>query len=170
MGGAGEASSRDLGGWTMAQPPGKAYPKEESTVSQARLGPLSWPVGPWHAAMPIRKSRSHSVCFPAGVTSLFPLLCSIHGAGSRTGLAGWPAGILCHRPGAHKAPALASASGVARVPGPELQNHADKTSWLVGGHLGWEDRVTLGEGFQTVSFRIERHCPYLLSCQAGTPH
>lgn len=38
-----------------------------------------------------------------------------------------------------------------------------------GGHLGWEGRVTLGEGFLTVSFSVELQCPYLLSCQAGTP-
>lgn len=114
----GVALSRDLGGWTAARPPGKAYPKEERTVSQARLGALSWPVGPWHAAGPIRKSRSRSVCFPAGATSLFPRLCSIHSSGSRARLAGGRAGSLCHGPGARQAPALASASVVAGAPEP----------------------------------------------------
>lgn len=54
------------------------------------------------------------------------------GAGSRARLAvGGQAGPLCHRLGAREAPTLTSASVVTRVPGPGLQNHADKTSQLL---------------------------------------
>lgn len=109
---------------------GSATGKEERTVSQARLGTLGWPISPWHAARPVRKSRRLSVCFPADATSVFPLLCSVHSAGSRARLAGGQAGQAPSAAGLvpREHPLLPQANVVTRVPGTGLQNHTDKTS------------------------------------------
>lgn len=122
--GRGEAS---LGDSAAGQWLGRAYPEEEGTISQVGPGTRGWPISPWHAARPVRKSRRHSVCFPAGATSLFPLPCSVHGAGSRTRLAGEP-GTLCHRRGAQGVPSPASARLIGRVPRPGLQGHTERAS------------------------------------------
>lgn len=130
--------TQGLGRLDSGSATGKADPEEEGTVSQARPGTRSWPISPWHAARPVRKSRRHSVCFPAGATSLFPLPCSVHGAGSRAGRVGGP-GTLCHRPGARGAPTPASASLVMpRHEGPRAraaEPHREGQP-ATGGHSG----------------------------------
>lgn len=158
-----------MGGKTAARPPGKAHPGEERAVSQARPGGHSELAHrPWHAAVPVRKSRSRSVCFPAGATSLSTALLNsrlVSRARLAGGWAGGP-GTLYYRPIARECPLL---------PRPVLSQGSlglgCRTSPIrpagSRGHLGWEGRVTLGEGFQTVSFSVELQRPYLLSCQAG---
>lgn len=82
---------------------------------------------PLACAGPVRKSRSRSVCFPAGATSFSTaLLNSRPGSGARLAVGG-QAGILCHRPGACERPLLPRLV-LSQAPRPRLQTHADKTS------------------------------------------
>lgn len=103
-----------------------------------------------------------------------PLL-SFHGFAQFTALApgpGWRAGgpaASATGPGPAKRlllPQLVLSQGPLSRP---AESHRQDQA-AAGGHLGWGDGVTLREGFQTVSFWAEHHRPYLLSCQAGTPH
>lgn len=124
---------------------------------RGRAGALSWPVGPGTRLGLLGNPGAALSAFQQAPL-LFPPLCSIHGpAPGPGGRAGEP-GTLCRGPVPRNA---CSCLGAAEL------------CWSGGrpagccGHVGWEGRVTLGEGFQTVSFSVELHRPYLLSCQAG---
>ena len=70
----------------------ESSPRGGRPIAQARPGRRSGLARrPWHAAGPVRKSRSRSVCFPAGATSLSTALLNSR-PGSRARRAGGRAG------------------------------------------------------------------------------
>lgn len=85
--------------------PGKLTQRRKGLLRK-RAGRSELARRPLACAGPVRKSRSRSVCFPAGATSFSTaLLNSRPGSGARLAVGG-QAGILCHRPGACERPLL----------------------------------------------------------------
>lgn len=141
----------------------ESLPRGGKGCCASELGARSWPAGPWHARALLGNQGAALSAFQQAPL-LFPLLCSTHGlapgpgwrwagrrASSATGLVPGSAcsclGSCCHkRPDRDCRLMLIRPAGAVAI------------------------SQTLGEGFQTTSFWVERHCPYLLSCQAGTPH
>ena len=93
-------------------------------VAQARPGRRSELARrPWHAAGPVRKSRSRSVCFPAGATSLSTALLNSR-PGSRARRAGGQASRAPSATGPvpRNACSCLGPASCHRIPGPGLQS------------------------------------------------